>query len=359
MAVFAAARSPRRAPVAFHYAAQFGKLERDWYSRFELLVTGGILAANETQALLDSGCRLIAYEWSSAFYPGDAVSARASWQAAVMARGSSWILNPSPVGGGAAELGRAAIWYDFADPEFRSQRAAHVAEQVREAGYAGVFLDTLGFEQLPAALQKVFATRHPDLDYEVCQAEFLKQLRVELGSSGILFLNQGYRKADLFLPYADYDLSESYFTSTTGVGTRFHPWHDSAHPWDGMRVPMDQLVAAPARKFPTVSFVHLNYAEGPSAEIRRAVAYSYAAAKLWNQHSYLVARNSSDEQDNIYFSDLGQPVDPIYREESEPGLAWREYENAYVAINSGSRPATILGGRYRLPDPPQGAVFWK
>src|SRR5690242_8075218 len=103
--------------VAFHYGAVFDKSAVEWYTRFAILVTGGFLTREESRKLMDRGSRLVAYEWCSAFYPGDAVSADPAWQTEAGKHTSTWLLNSSPVGGGAAMQGKPALWYDFADPD--------------------------------------------------------------------------------------------------------------------------------------------------------------------------------------------------------------------------------------------------
>ena len=208
------------APVAFHYQAHFDGPKTTWYSRFGTLVTGAILPGEIAKRLRQRGARLISYEWSSAFYADDPVSAPLAWQREVLARKKAWLLNTEPVTGGAAEGGRGAWWYDFADPALRSRRAAHLAEMLARSGYDGLFFDTLGFEQLPPPVQASFSARHKGQDYNRAQAAFLGELRKLVGGSKVLFLNQGYRQAELFLPHADYDLSESYFTLSQGNTTR-------------------------------------------------------------------------------------------------------------------------------------------
>src|SRR5437879_625094 len=128
--------SPRMA--AFHYAATFDRNAVEWYTRFSILVTGGFLSRQESRKLIDRGTKLVAYEWSSAFYPADAVSADLAWQAKALKHTSTWLLNSQPAAGGAAMPGRAAFWYDFADPELRSARAAHLATRVSAGGYSGL-----------------------------------------------------------------------------------------------------------------------------------------------------------------------------------------------------------------------------
>ena len=344
--------------VAFHYGAVFDRNAVEWYTRFAMLVTGGFLSREESQKLLDrASSRLVAYEWSSAFYPADAVSADIAWQTEALKHASTWLLNSQPAEGGAAMPGRAAFWYDFADPHLRAARAAHLAARVSASGYSGLFLDTLGFEHLPTDLRAVFSARHPHADYNREQGSFLKALRAAVGPEKILFLNQGYRHDELFLPYADFDLTESYFVAASAGETHFQPWHNLADPWHSILTPMEKLVQPASRRFPRVRFVHLGYAAGPAVKTRRAISYNYAAARLWDHSAYLVTESPAAEQDEVYFADLGRPLAAISGYDPGEGVAWREFEGGVVALNTGTRAASILNGRYQLADPPKGYVF--
>lgn len=206
-------------------------------------------------------------------------------------------------------------------------------------------------------LQREFSARHPGADYNREQASFLEALRTATGSDKILFLNQGYGHDELFLPHADFDLTESYFVGASAGETHFRPWDDPADPWHSILAPMEQLVVPASRRFPSVKFVHLGYAAGPEERACRAIVYNHAAAKLWDHGAYLVAESPVAEQDKAYFSDLGRPLTATYAQVPGQGVAWREFEGGVVALNTGSRTTSILDGCYQLPDPPRGYVF--
>jgi putative glycosyl hydrolase-like family 15 (GHL15) protein len=344
--------------VAFHYQSHFPPEALAWYTRFDVLVAGAILSPETSQRLRERGTKLVAYEWSSAFYPDDEASAPAAWQDGMKTRLSDWMLNQTPISGGAALDGKRAYWYDFSNAEFRQHRAAYLAGRLEESGYDGLFFDTLGYEQLPPPIRRAYRERSGRDDYNRAQGAFLAELRQRIGFGRIIFTNQGYRQPDHFLPHSDLDLSESYFTFQSNGGTTFRPWHDSAKPWDAVRTPMDKLIEPAAAQFPKVRFVHLNYAAGDPDTVRRAARYSFACARLWNHQSYLVAPAPAAEVEEIYFAELGRPVDKGYRENSAANVAWREYQHAVVAINAGPGPATIPGG-FELPEFPQGYVLRK
>lgn len=326
----AAAGKPSRGTVAFHYAAVFDQQALAWYTRFDVLVVGAILGQDETRRLRSAGpSKLVAYEWSSGFYAGDPVSSPIDWQERVKANG--WGLNVEPATGGAAEGGRGAIWYDYNNPELRRERARNLAGRIDLAGYDGIFLDTLGFEQLPPPMRQAYAKRYPAGDYNKGQGQFLAELR-RLLPRKILFLNQGFRQAALFLPHADFDLTESYMTGADNEGgTRFRPWDDSKLPWEAVKTPLEQLILPAARRYPKVRFVHVNYAAGSAAVIRRAAWYSYACAKLFGHEAYLVAPAAfALEESDCYFRALGKPLEPTYRETGRQ--VTRRFEGGTVGI---------------------------
>jgi len=350
--------SPALPAVAFHYAAIFSPEALKWYRRFSILVTGGILSPQQTGALKAGGPRLVAYDWSSAFYPGQAVQATAGWQKAVARKGTTWLLNSSPVPGGSADMG-SAYWYDFGAKDLLRARAEDLADAAGRFGYDGFFFDTLGLTQLPPAMQAEFRRRHPAVDYDQMQGEFLGQLRRCLPARSLIFTNQGYRKPDVYLPHADLDLSESYFTYVKSDGsTGFQKWWDRTAPWEAIRTPMMELVMPASRRFPKVKFVHLNYAAGEPATVRRAIHFSFACARLWGHQSYLVVPKAPAlEADEIYFKDIGEPADSSFREDRDAGLAWRAYQKAVVALNAGDQAARIPSMGLDLPAPQCGFVF--
>lgn len=353
------ARTPAQVGPAFHYQAIFSREGEGWYTRFPILVTGDILTENQTRRLRVNNTKLIAYCWAPAFYVGDEVSAPLDWQRTVEAHRSAWLLNKEAIGGGSAAPGRVANWYDFGHADLVAARARHLAGRLAASGYDGFFLDTLGSEHIPESVRNEFQNRHAGLDYETTQGKFLRELRRQIPPGKLIFTNQGYRHAAAFLPYADLDLSESYFTATNADGgTLFRKWWDPQTPWDAVKLPMEKLIMPVAARYPRVRFVHLNYAAGGPAPVRRAISYSYACAKLFNHDAYVVAPGlEAGERDEIYFSDLGKPVSPTYQDKPDEGVAWREYERGIVAINSGVNTASIGGERLKLTDPPRGYVF--
>lgn len=341
--------------LAFHYQASFDQRALAWYTRFEHLVTGAILDPKTSTSLRRHGSRLIAYEWSSGFYTGDAVSAPLDWQEPVTAKRSDWLLTAKPITGAAAENGRVAEWYDFADPDLRKARARFLAARLVEAGYDGYFFDTVGAEQIPEPAKKAFAARHPTLDYNVCQGEFFKELRAAMPAGKIIFLNQGFRHADALLPYADFDLSESYFTYIAGPKTALRPWDDKAKPWEAIKTPLEQLILPAARKYPNLRFVHVNYAAAGAPLTSNAALHGYVGGKLFGHDAYLIVPGSpAEEESGVYSSGLGRPKGELVE---RIDLVAREFEFAVIGFRIAAGAKQFRG--VSLPSSLGAFIAWK
>jgi hypothetical protein len=358
-----AAHSPqeksRLKTVAFNYAARSSLSNLQFYSKFNLVVIGGLLASDQLRIPRSRGAALVLYQWSSALYSGEGPLAYKRWENEVVQNASAWLLAPGPLEGGAASEGKPALWYDFGDPDLQSALARQIHTLVAEHGYQGVFLDTLGFASLPSVAQRAFKQRHSTLNYNVCQGDFLSKLRGLLGPRAIIFTNQGYRNPDCFLPHADYDLIENSCTYIASDGTtRFRPWAEVGKEWESIQVPLDELIIPASRRFPHTQFVHLNYVVGNNEAQQRAVSYGYACAKLWNHSSFTAPAGVQKAiPDSIYFTDLGEPLTTSYEQDRAAGVAWRRFRNGIVAINSSAKPYRVHPENLYLPDPPRGYLF--
>jgi len=154
----------RRGAFAFHYRAPLTPRELRWFSRFDLLVTHDPLPRAQVDAL-----------HAPQKHP-DA------------------LLNRAGLRGGAGSADADAWYYDPASEEHGVQRARAIARRL--------FLDTTTEESVHRVALAEFKARHPGDDYDHDFARFLASLRRELNGK-LIFTNQGYRKADDYLPYAD------------------------------------------------------------------------------------------------------------------------------------------------------------
>ena len=345
--------------VAFNYAAISTITDLQYFAKFDVLVTGAILSADQLRPLRSGNTQLVVYQWSSAHYPDEGGAAERAWEETLRTHARNWLLSSEPVGGGAAASGKGALWYDFGDADMAAAFSEHIHALIKQNAYSGVFLDTLGVYSLPEPLQREFQKRHPRLDYNQCQGEFLSKLRNVLGPKAIVFTNQGYRKPEFFLPHADLDLIENSATLLTDAGgTLFRPWFKKGAEWESIEVPMTNLVIPAGRLYPRTQFVHINYVQGNESTCNRAVIYSFACAKLWNQTSFVAPPGVQRAiHSDVYFSDLGEPLTRSYEEDRDAGVAWRQYRNGVIALNSSTKTYRIQDLNLSLPSPPAGYVF--
>jgi hypothetical protein len=274
----------------------------------------------------------------------------------VAGHAEDWLIRRQAEGGGAAEPGKTAPWYDFADSKLVSARVNHLASLLRREGYDGFFFDTPGSEYLPLPIRRDFDRKRPGALYDSHMGAFFSALRRALPKDAIIFTNQGYRHAAELLPHADFDLSESSFATVSAGETVLRPWHDHAKPWEAIRTPFRHLISPALEAFPKVRMVHVNYAAGPAETAERALVYSHCCAKLFGHDSYLIVpSDSSLERGEAYFEQLGKPAGEIVEESAS--VVWRAYENGVVLVQSGGPPAYVKALRTQLPGGFRGVVL--
>lgn len=258
VAALTAGAAERRGAVAFHYATPLTARELAWYSRFDVLVTHDPLPAAQVAQLHARGTKLVLYEWAVAFYASLATPWQKQWIAD--RRG---LLHSHPLRGGVGAPDADAWYYDPASREHSEERATLLAQKLRAIGYDGVFLDTTTAESVHAVALAEYRLRHPALGYDAAFARFMKSLRRELGATGVIVTNQGYRAAASasLLPWADYDVSESLITHPVNGKYVMRPRKDAGDPWKGIDFLMRKLIAPAKKQYPSVRFVHLNYVD--------------------------------------------------------------------------------------------------
>lgn len=311
----------RRGAFAFHYGAPLTPRQLRWFGRFELLVTHDPLPRAQVDALHARGTKLLVYEWSVAFYG----SLANEWQRTLRQRHPEALLNRVGLRGGAGAADADAWYYDPAREEHRVERGRAIARRLDDIGYDGVFLDTTTEESVHAAALAEFKARHPGAGYDREFARFLANLRRELKGK-LIFTNQGYRKADDYLPYADWDLTESLITWKGGVA---RPWDDPRDPWNSIRYLFVNAIGPARARYPHVRFAHLNYG---GADV---VPLVVATAKLFGDAGYVAGQESP-----LYFVDVGRPKGARVDE----GLAsYRLFARGMAAVNASDRPLRVRG----------------
>ncbi|HEX6640271.1 MAG TPA: hypothetical protein VF215_04120, partial [Thermoanaerobaculia bacterium] len=246
--------------VAFHYGPALTTEQRDFFGRFDVLVTHEPLPLTQVAELHRRGTKLALYEWAVAFY----ASRRTQWDE------RATLLNQRPLHGGVGDADADAFYYDPAAREHASGRSRAIAERLRIIGYDGIFLDTTTAGSVhPDALGE-YNRRHPDLAYDDAFAQFLRALRAELP---LILTNQGYRDAAHYLPYVDYDVTESLIV-TRG---RLRDFQE-------LDALMQSTILPAARAYPHVRFIHLNYADDASDA---AIVPAIAIARMYGQEAFV------------------------------------------------------------------------
>src|SRR5438552_8479267 len=121
--------------VAFNYAAKSTLADLQYFAKFDLVVTGAILSADQLRVLRSGNAQLIVYQWSSAHYPGEGSPAEQAWEQALKVHADSWLLARDPLGGAAAAPGKTAFWYDFGNSDLISAFAEHIGAVVQQNNY--------------------------------------------------------------------------------------------------------------------------------------------------------------------------------------------------------------------------------
>lgn len=358
----------KRGDFAFRYTGRYTDEEMAWLSNFDIVVSGNLLPEDQVKALRDAGCKLCHYVWLPAFYR-DAGSGRDSACAEAVREHPEWALNAmdNPLYGHAGGEGSPAIYVDYGNREFRNWAAAQLIEITREHGYDGVFFDTTTFESVHPEARKVFKERYPGGNYDQFIAHFLAALN-NTAPDLIVFPNQGYRAHPFYLPFADYDLSESLMTSyawadeaevyvegkgkTTVKESYVAYWSNPEQPNRSFLQSNRELILEPFAKFGyTAKMYHLNYGQPryvPTGETtengqpvfkptldREALHYGVACAHLLSHSSYyeFQCEGIKVPADPVYFVDLGKPLSDAFSHDEEKKVAWRFFENGFAVVN--------------------------
>ena len=430
----------KRGDFAFCYlpfGGSYTPAQMAWLSNFEVVVTGSIIPEAQANELHAAGCKLFVYEWLTGFYTPEIWidssgqqnvgedSSESDWLLGLLGRYplqpgmTDYLCQPIDSHGRpipestctAAGCSTPVYDYDPVAPGFASFRASHLVNMTKSFGYDGIFFDTTHYPSMTNTSQRVFCARHPRLPgetptqwndrvmeiYDAGEARMLSLIR-SMAPNLLIFTNAGFSDQRLdpadgvplytyYLPYSDYDLSESYMTSmdqaagpaTVCIGgkgleqveeTYVHPWIDASHLWNSTAVYSTLLIADvwAAHKYRT-QMCYLNSGDmrcqvtGLTARIagttypvftlaldREAICYSYAAAALLGGTAYywMSDDNPLPPSSDVYFADLGpayfQGSNYVYdpNQTNQGGkIAWRTFANGIVIINDTGRDATF------------------
>jgi len=354
---------------AFLYTQSLTDEELAWLERFDVVVPGAVLPAEQVARLRGGGSKLFFYEWATGLYADDPdrLAAR-SWEATVFSK-PRWLLNPDQPEAGPDQQGRA-YYYDPDAGDFQEAQIARLDRIRRRSAYDGVFFDLVGSLYVPRSPLQVFRARHPRKSYDRALADLFRGLRAR---GSLVFTNQGYRTPQYSLPISHYDLTESLMTSYVGgqtvrifvegeglverQETFYRPWAAS-RPWEEIRSIVGEIQAQVDRYNPAVKILHLNYVnpayratdatevvDGTVHRVyrkeidRAAIYYGFAAAKLWGHEGYAAGNTVALSQDPVYFTELGKPLGSSYEERD--GAVVRYYENGVVVLAASTRAQLV------------------
>ena len=368
--------------------------ELAWMARFRVVHAGGLfdpLPPNAISTLRRAGVgTILVYDWLPATYhytDGEGDDPLTRW----LYENRDWAtLNPNGPFPHCAEEGYdwcEDYYFDLGDPTVRAKRVEFLAQRVRELGYDGLFFDwgnSLFLDEPEyASLRDEYNSRHPDLPYEQAIALFFQDLRDQ---GLVLQPNQAFNNAGRLLPIVNYDTSESAGTTDENLGRRlmvagrglisvpdtvYYPnspdptrgnLKDTLRTWQEMVALSDKFGGADFH-----GIVHLNYAAplwkplpGKSlyhrpAPPRDAIFYNYALARLFVQMTYTeVPWDHRLERDEVYFYDLGQPVENEFHSLPEGGYV-RYYTGGLVLVGAWQGDITLT---LRHPSiPASGRVY--
>jgi hypothetical protein len=180
----------------------------------------------------------------------------------------------------------------------------------------------------------------------VAYAGFLKNLDA---AKLIVVTNQGYRRADLVLPYVDRDVTESLITYPRDGTFVLRPWNAPGDRWNSTAYLFRKLILPAQRKYPQVRFTHINYL---SAFDAKKVEEIVAIARLYGNDAFIARTDiTTPVETDLYFLDLGEPKPRV---ETASG-AYRQFERGFVAFNAGTKPMRVN----KRVVPPQSAVIGK
>ncbi len=349
-----------------------------WVTRFNMVEVGGVdgilLTPSEIEGLKKAGVRkVVFYDWAPAgyHYPDGGDNPLMRW---VYENRYTASLNPDGPFPHCQESGYEwcqDFYFDFANPEVIRKKTEFLLGIKRKHGYDGVFFDwASGVFILEPEFQPMlfnFMERHRG-SYLRAVGRFYENLK-KTEKDIFIFTNQGFRNPENVLPWADYDMSESYATDSEYMGrvldvegkgpvdvpdTIYYPVSEdylNGSIEDSIYY-LDYLygIWKRARKNGFKTFFYMNYAapffvktkEGKYRPMlpRNAIFYGYCLAKLRNFPSYTeVPFERRLEETDLYFYDLGTPLGEDY--EKIPGGYVRYFTHGFVVVGQWDGPSRI------------------
>jgi len=371
----------------------------DWVKRFQfcLVRTPRYFEEPFLSEAREAGCRLFirlpfgrVNVGETPGATGDEISSSRGRAYAEILAHPEWLLNPDdPVR--RRPDAPPAHFFDFNNADFRRFHADWLKRRLDETGYNGIYFDIMGEYGVPDEVMALWRKRYPNESYDAAGARFVSELREAIGKK-LIGGNMAYRGWRHYFPHIDYSHKESNGTSHRGaepvrVYLEGAGWRDVRETvyrqWDGpggykeLNTPRREA----EKNYPDVFTCDLNYifprcvetgtvrqVDGRTVRVYRqvidrpAIHYGYALAKLSDRGSYAcdVSSRTIDTierwtpdfvRDDVYFVDLGPPLEDDYRERDE--VVIRYFRNGFVAVTRHNRRAEFTVHANMIP---KGAI---
>ncbi len=249
-------------------------------------------------------------------------------------------LNEEPING--------IYFYDLCSERVIAERTRYLASECKKRKIEGIFFDwanDLFLEDFPS-IQKTLRGKK----YRACIHRFFKRLRQE----GLhIVTNQAFRNPGL-LDTVDMDMSESYISTDTSkpspvtIDAKIYSETPCTLLYPTATAKRDihetfaqlQRLSKLANEY-NITMIYMNYAapklqKSPTGyhalPPKEIIHYNFAFAKLFGAMEYTeVPFDRHLEEDEIYFTKLGKPTEPIRRYED---AYIRRFEKGFVIVSS-------------------------
>lgn len=365
---------PLDVKIAFNYADEMTAEEIAYLAGFDVVVTGAFVKDAVAAQLRAKGAKLIYYDWLAATYY--CPSGNSAWDEAVYSNRLTWTLDPNPsdpnpMGG---QYGCLDLFYDMANQDMISKRAAHLVNLVKSRNYDGVFFDWgSGFHALEEReyffATDEFARRHPGVDYDDGVNDFLAAVK----SGGlIVIMNTAYRSyGSKLVLHADIDVAEALITSDEnddgipeytiyvqgeGLKNEYDSWFNRTQ----RAVHLATTLPAASRAVnPDVRFLFLNYVTpfyaktGETVTVngqthpvyvptvdRQAVYFGMASSLIGGATAFAGSTDVgiAHTMDDVYLYDMGSPAGDMQTLSADAAsnnyVYARQYQHGIAVVSS-------------------------
>ncbi len=341
----------------------------NWVKNFKIAELGGIYDKRVTADIISKREiqnieHHIGYDWMPAFYYYTKSENRefVKW---IYENRKSMTLNPEGPFLHCKKNGYdwcREYYYNLGNKELFKKRVENLISDMKAKRFNGLFFDWasgkyITYKEYKPVLE-YFKKLNPKKVYFELVGDFYKSLK----ERGIFIVtNQAFRNEKYLLKYVDYDMTESYITSTkilnkevkilahglkkSIVVSNYYPIYKNSKSIKDSLHFIDLLTSYKKRyeKYGFKNFIYLNYLAPEyekvydSAEIykmvkpKNGIYFSYAMGKLTDNFVYAeVTIDKKLERDDVYFYDLGKPLGKGYEKLNGFEGYVRFYERGFV-----------------------------